>query len=107
MIKPIIDELEELVAHELQRSYSHELTFHSPHEGYAIILEEVEELREEVIGVIDRTQWMWDKIKENANADDVVSFLRRYAIRAAAEAIQVTAMCDKYLEGGWTDEAKD
>ena len=61
----------ELVASELDRATKKFGTFHSTHEGFAIIKEELDE--------------MWDEIKKNN------------ITRSREEAIQVAAMALRYL----------
>ena len=63
----------QVVINELKRATSKNGKFNSAHEGYAILLEEVDEL--------------WDEIKWN----------HAYQIDAAEEAKQVAAMAIRYL----------
>ena len=98
MIEPIMKELGPLVVNELYRAYQNHPPFHSAHEGMAVIEEEVEEAKEsmECIEYCIRTlksDVFHDRFEE-AEAD--VKTMRRHALYAAAELIQVAAMCDKY-----------
>lgn len=98
MIEPIMKELGPLVVSELYRANQNHPPFHSSHEGMAVIEEEVEEAKEsmECIEYCIRTlksDVFHDRFDE-AEAD--VKTMRRHALYAAAELIQVAAMCDKY-----------
>jgi len=74
--------------------------FSSTHEGYAVILEEVEEAREEVEYIVEDMNIMWLYIKANdtKNAMYYVEKLKRRAISAACEMVQVAAMAQKFIE---------
>ena len=74
--------------------------FHSQHEGYAVILEEIDELSTEARQVDEFVVFLWDAIKAN-NPEETgrhISIIEKLAINAACEAIQVAAMCKKFLE---------
>jgi hypothetical protein len=67
------------VAHEVHRAMRKHAAMHSGHEGYAVILEELDE--------------MWDEVKRQ-KADPVA--LRKEAIQVAAMAVRfVLDICDK------------
>jgi len=40
---------------------------HSPHEGYAVLLEEIEELQEDMNSLQDQNQHLWNAIKTNSH----------------------------------------
>lgn len=71
--------------------------FSSNHEGYAVIKEEIEEAIEESNGVVDNLEVLWSVIRENGVGLESIGYIKDYAIKAAAEFIQVAAMCEKYL----------
>ena len=75
--------------------------FHSQHEGWAVILEEVNELSAETALVEKTANELWEHIKSNKPSGLIeydADWVRRYAINAACEAIQVAAMCQKFLK---------
>lgn len=92
-------EIEALVKRELEEANKIHPQFSSTHEGYAIILEETEELAEESIEIhkIVRTWWTYLRKDEDiAIQKNRVENIRKHAVNAAREAIQVIAMCDKF-----------
>lgn len=82
--------------------------FHSDHEFWAVLKEEVEELQEESIFCSKRIDEMWDTIRnsdllymmqDEEKRKRTIKTLKNSAINAACEAVQVAAVIDKYLEG--------
>ena len=72
--------------------------FQSPHEGYAVIKEEIEEAEQELIDVTAILKRIWYFIKRDENVNKDMFLLKEYAIKLAAESIQVAAMAQKFLE---------
>ena len=98
MIEPLLKAIEPLIVEELARANEQFPQFHSPHEGWAVICEEVDEAKREMNGV---------EVSNNSLKRDVfcdydtwakihIESMRKAAVALAAEAIQVAAMCDKY-----------
>lgn len=76
-----IDVVTTQVLHEVARAKSKFLPFNSAHEGYAVLLEEVDEL--------------WDEVKKNQRVRDKVH-MRKEAIQVAAMAVRfVMDVCDQ------------
>lgn len=98
MIEPLLKSIEPLVVEELARANEQFPQFHSSHEGQAIIEEEVEEAAE----CMDAVYCLMEQLKQDVfhdrldEAAENIGLLRRHAKYAAAELIQVAAMCDKY-----------
>ena len=92
-------EIENIVKRELEEANKIHPQFSSTHEGYAVILEETEELAEESIEIhkIIRTWWAYLRKDEDIDVQKKrVDRIRSHAVNAALEAIQVIAMCDKF-----------
>ena len=94
MMTKLLTEVSDLASRELERANRDNPPFHSRHEGYAVILEEVNEMWEE-------TQCIWrliGELWESIRADKAASTeeLKQAAIRAACEAVQVAAMAEKF-----------
>jgi hypothetical protein len=74
---------------ELNRARKKFPKFNSAHEGYAILLEEVEELKREVF---------WGPTHSIDDVADLMPKAERRRIRMRAEAVQVAAMALRFIE---------
>ena len=101
-------ELRKLVDLELEAANRENPPFHSAHEGYAVILEEVEEVRDELESLNADVSCLWEFVKANyviAMSDNACD-IENHAVRLAAEALQVAAMARKFRQlGGKHDDA--
>lgn len=99
-MKELLKSIEVLTAEELARSYEKFPKFNSPHEGYAVIKEEVEEHADDIENVVHDLEQLWNYTKTNDSLMQVsyAENLRDSAIHAAAEAIHVAAMAQKYID---------
>lgn len=72
--------------------------FNSAHEGYAVLLEEAEELDSDSASIKYDMQCLWGAVKGNNTeaALETISHTYERAVNAAVEAIQVAAMCEKF-----------
>ena len=77
----------------------HGLTFHSLHEGYAVILEEAEEASDEVRNLDKDMATLWQATRNDnlIAAREAANRIRRTAQLLAAEAVQTAAMANKLL----------
>jgi hypothetical protein len=87
------------IAAELVTAQSKFAPFNSDHEGYAVILEESNELDEEMPGIEEALRHLWSAVRRNdrIGARAHAETLAMYAERAAAEAIQTAAMAHRFL----------
>lgn len=67
----------------------------SPHESYAVILEEYEEALAEAQSFEKNLRGFWNGVKANTSTNCQLQQMQRIAEKAAAEWIQVAAMCYK------------
>lgn len=89
-----------LTTEELARSYEKFPKFNSPHEGYAVIKEEIDETINEIEFLKCDDACFWTCVKQDdfpAQCANVKQIKFR-AIHAAAEAIQVAAMAQNYID---------
>ncbi len=93
----LIKELQQATYHEYVRATKENgYCFNSGHEAYAVIKEEYEEAVEEMDKFVDYASEYWEEVK-NDRQSNVLSNMREYAIKAAAELIQTAAMCEKAM----------
>lgn len=103
IVKELQDEIVTVVFSELLRAQKeHGETFNSMPEAFAVIWEEVEEVKEDMQRVITKANDIW-----LANRRDDVEAFQVYADKMATaasllacEAVQVAAMCIKAQKGG-------
>ena len=86
----------ELVEMELAAANEKHPPFASQHEGYAVILEEIEEAREPINALERHLGYAWNTIKNDSNAKERIEMCKHFAVWAACELIQVAAMCQKF-----------
>lgn len=87
-----------LIEDELNSSIKKYGEFHSTHEAYAVLLEEVEEMEEELKIIKDYMITIWIHIKANGNAviTNNLEVIEESAHRVIEESIQVSAMVKKF-----------
>ena len=92
------NQVRDLVKIELAAANERFPQFHSAHEGYAVIREELEETEEKVEMSKKYLKFLWDSIRMNGKTKWAVEYMKELSINAACEAIQVAAMAQKILE---------
>lgn len=90
-------EVGQIVSRELERANKKFPQFHSDHEGWAVIQEEIEECGEELSAIYEEQKCTWDAIRQDGKPFNSVYLMMAYAKNLACEAIQVAAMCKKFL----------
>ena len=88
-------DIEKLVEEELVRANNKYPLFHSPHEAFAVLMEEVEELRTEVQAAEVNLAGAWGCVKRDEDMTNHITALYNDTVYAICEAIQVMAMCKK------------
>lgn len=94
----VIKKIPVLVDEELEAANSIHSFFHNQHEGYAVLLEEVEEAKAEMTEVETWLKQLWSVVKSDWSSQAIIcaKYVETHAIRLAAEAIQVAAMAQKF-----------
>lgn len=85
---------------ELKNAKSYGEFYNSPHEGYAITKEELEETRDNLLRVEQLMADMWQNIKDNDSEELVANMItaKSYAVLTVYEALQVCAVLEKFRE---------
>ena len=71
--------------------------FNSDHEGYAVLLEEIEEAETELKHIKQDIQDTWTSIKSDKPPYKEIEQLKQRAKMLAAETIQIIAVTDKFF----------
>jgi hypothetical protein len=106
MRKELISAVEAIVQQEEEAAIKVYPLFNSPYEGYAVILEEFEEAKEDMDRVESFVAELWCNVRRNVFNDSRVEncaivdieALNEVAIKLACEAIQIAAMANKFIE---------
>lgn len=90
-------QITELVSIELERAKEEHEDFHSLHEGYAVLLEEIDESRDELQIIQADAAALWRCVKNDNALEAKLALveIEDAAVCLAAEAIQVAAMARK------------
>lgn len=94
------ESINQAVAYELQNIVKkYGASYNSEHEGYAVLLEEVEEAKECLQIAEEKLKDLWKSVsKKNVYADDTLWKIKVAAINMAQEAVQVAAVCERFEE---------
>lgn len=91
--------IEQAICHELRNIVKkYGPTYASEHEGYAVLLEEVEEACEAANYMQDALKKLWTSIRQNEFSNFELSQIYNFAIGLAEEAVQVAAVCERFME---------
>ena len=91
------ESIEQAVAYELQNIVkNYGAVYASEHEGYAVLLEEVEEAKECLQIAEETLKDLWKFVRRNVYEDDTLWKIKQAAINMAQEAVQVAAVCERY-----------
>ena len=72
--------------------------YNSPHEGYAVLLEEVEEAVDDLTCIKNNLAVLWQSIKTNDLDSTTLTDIEGTAQLLALEAVQIAAVCTKFKE---------
>lgn len=100
MIAQKADEsIEQAVAYELQNIVKkYGAKYHSTHEAYAVLKEEVEEAQECLSYMLLHLGEIWKGVKDNNIANIDIEQCKQFAIALAEEAVQCAAVCERFEE---------
>ena len=95
----IKSDVEKLVQKELGAANQKFPVFHSDYEGAAVILEEIEECKQEIENLEIQFEVLWSYVKDDNKMSVITSErLKLTAANLACEAIQVAAMAHKFID---------
>lgn len=104
MIDGIKKDIERLVKEECYEDIKKCGMFHSTHEGYATILEELEEAKQELADMDGYLSYLWTCIKTGKpGTGEIAREMLEKAILLCQEAIEMAAMIQKYKESIFGD----
>lgn len=98
MIENIRTTIMILEAGECQNGIKEHGLFHSQHEGYAVIKEEIEEAAVEMDKINQKLIGLWDSVKRDEYPNVSILLIKKHAELLACEAIQIAAMAQKFIE---------
>lgn len=99
-MKELQRDIEYLVSEELTRANKKNPLFHSDHEAFGVIDEEVREVIDETELIIywcKRFRALTHRDGSREVKDDAITSIKEAAVLCACEAVQVAAMCDKWV----------
>lgn len=90
--------INQLIEAELLKANRKFTPFNSAHEGWAVMLEEIQETIDDMDIVVDRHKQMWQSIKLNQENTYwmYIDIIKDATIKSIKEMIQVAAMCEKF-----------
>lgn len=99
-MKELLAAAEKLADEELIRANKKFPQFHSAHEAYGVIKEEIEEQDSDSSDIRCEFYKFWESVRHNKPEMQIIHAeqVKEAALHAAAEAIQVAAMAQKFLD---------
>ena len=91
-------DVEKLVQKEMESANLKFPLFRSPHEGVAVIREEIDEVEDALKRVNGAYTELWSAVKNNSREMRWAYQMNRWAINLSIEAIQVAAMAQKFMD---------
>lgn len=80
-------------------------TYHSEHEAWAVLNEEIEEANEAFVKIVSINRVMWNFVRKAKKEEkdfqyikDNLHYLQDHAKELATEAVQIAAVAQKYLD---------
>lgn len=99
--------IEALIDDELSRIIEEHGLFVDDHQAYAVIKEEVEEAREEMIIIRENMVKFWERVRaDDLDNSDIMESIQIHGIELIKEAVQVVACARKYDLGKLKEEVK-
>ena len=87
-----------LIEEELAEANKIHPLFQSPHEAYAVMLEELEEVKEELYACDELLDATWGRVRSDFGVADLMQRLKGHAVFMVQEGIQLAAMAQKTLD---------
>lgn len=96
----LVERVEKLANDELERANKEYPLFNSLHEGYAVLMEEIDEAIKKNQLAMASKEKMWLAIKEDLKSDAIkyAYEAQKYLAESTAEMVQCIAMCRKIIE---------
>lgn len=96
--------IEALVSEELDRILAKHGLFHTDHEAWAVIMEELEETGDELHIMEEWWGMFWKRIRcDDTDNTDVMDSIEKHGIELIKEAVQVVACARKWKQGHLKD----
>lgn len=91
--------IEQAVCHELSNIVKkYGPTYASEYEGFAVLMEECQEVAEDDKLIQESLEEIWKSIRKNKLNISEIGKLGTYAKLLAGEAVQVAAVCERFME---------
>ncbi len=91
--------IEQAICHELRNIVKkYGPTYASEHEGFAVLMEECQEAAESDKDMQEHLEKLWTSIRQNEFSNFELSLIYNFAIGLAEEAVQVAAVCERFME---------